>query len=83
MTESAELCEIIRDIRSDEANVYREIRRICAMCQDYDPKSSAWVNFFAQTQAKLMWAVTSNRPSELVMSRANAEHRNMGLRTWP
>jgi hypothetical protein len=30
-----------------------------------------------------MWAVTSNRPSELIMSRANAEHRNMGLRTWP
>ena len=28
----AELREIIRDIRSDEANVYRELRRICAMC---------------------------------------------------
>jgi hypothetical protein len=27
-----ELREIIRDIRSDEANVYREVRRICAMC---------------------------------------------------
>lgn len=31
-----ELREIIRDIRSDEANVYRELRQICAMCQDYD-----------------------------------------------
>jgi hypothetical protein len=30
----AELREIIRDIRSDEANIYRELRRICAMCQD-------------------------------------------------
>lgn len=30
----AELKEIIRDIRSDEANVYRELRTICAMCQD-------------------------------------------------
>ena len=32
----AQLREIIRDIRSDEANVYRELRRICAMCQGYD-----------------------------------------------
>jgi hypothetical protein len=79
----SELRDVIRDIRSDEANVYREIRRICAMCQDYDPKSSAWVNFFAQTQAKLMWAVTSNTPSEVIMSRANAGHPDMGLRTWP
>lgn len=35
----AELKEVIRDIRSDEANVYRELRTICAMCQDYDAKS--------------------------------------------
>jgi hypothetical protein len=33
----AELREIIRDIRSDEANLYRELRRICALCQDYEP----------------------------------------------
>jgi len=79
----AELRDIIRDIRSDEANVYREVKRICAMCQDYDPKSSAWVNFYAHMQAKLMWAVTSNTPSEVIMYRANAEHPNMGLRTWP
>ena len=34
------LRDIIRDIRSDEANVYRELRRICSMCQDYDPKTN-------------------------------------------
>jgi hypothetical protein len=78
----AELRDIIRDIRSDEANVYREIKRICAMCQDYDPKSAAWVNFYAHAQAKLMWAVTSNTPSEVIVSRANAGHPNMGLRIW-
>lgn len=38
----AELKEIIRDIRSDEANVYREVRQICAMCQDYDGPSASW-----------------------------------------
>lgn len=31
----AELRDIIRDIRSDETNVYRELRQICSMCQDY------------------------------------------------
>lgn len=78
----AELREIIRDIRSDEANVYREIRSICAMCSDYDPKSPAWHDFYAHTQAKLMWAVTTHTPSEMVKSRANADYENMGLRTW-
>ncbi len=34
-----ELKEIIRDIRASEANVYREVRSICALCQDYDPQS--------------------------------------------
>jgi hypothetical protein len=78
----AELRDIIRDIRSDEANVYREIKRICAMCQDYDPRSPAWIDFYSHTQAKLMWAVTSNTPSEVIMYRANADHPEMGLRTW-
>lgn len=78
----AELREIIRDIRSDEANVYRELRSICAMCSDYDSQSPAWHEFYAHTQAKFMWAVTTNTPSEMVISRANADHENMGLRTW-
>lgn len=78
----AELREIIRDIRSDEANVYRELRLICAMCGDYDAKSPVWHEFYAHTQAKLMWAVTTHTPAELIMSRANADHPNMGLRTW-
>lgn len=78
----AELREIIRDIRSDEKNVYRELRSICAMCQDYDPESQAWREFYQRTQAKLMWAVTSKTPSEIIVSRANAESENMGLQTW-
>jgi hypothetical protein len=45
----AELREIIRDIRSDEANVYRELRSICAMCQDYDGTSDAWHEFYKNT----------------------------------
>ncbi len=78
----AELREIIRDIRSDEANVYRELRNICSMCGDYDPKSPKWTEFYAHTQAKFMWAVTTHTPAEMIISRANADHENMGLRTW-
>ena len=77
-----ELRDIIRDIRSDEANVYREIRRICAMCQDYDGKSGAWREFYTRMQAKLLWAVTSNTPAMIFAERADASAPNMGLRSW-
>jgi hypothetical protein len=79
----AELKEIIRDIRSDEANVYRELRRICTMCQDYDGKSKAWRDFYQKTQAKIVYAVCSKTPSELLIDRANAAVDDMGLTNWP
>lgn len=79
----AELKEIIRDIRSDEANVYRELRSICAMCQDYDGRSKQWRDFYRKTQAKLIFAVSSNTPAEIINSRADATEQDMGLRTWP
>jgi len=79
----AELREIIRDIRADEANVYRELKQICAMSQDYDPKSSAALEFFKQTQAKLIFAVASQTPSEIIASRADHSAPNMGLQAFP
>lgn len=79
----AELREIIRDIRSDEANVYRELRSICAMCQDYDGSTESAREFYQRTQAKLVYAVTSHTPAEIVASRADHKLANMGLQTWP
>ncbi|MFZ2870270.1 RhuM family protein [Zavarzinia sp.] len=79
----AELREIIRDIRSDEANLYRELRRICAMCQDYDGKTEAARAFFQHTQAKLVYAVTSQTPAEIMASRADGHAPDMGLTNWP
>lgn len=78
----AELREIIRDIRSDEANVYRELRSICAMCQDYDGTTEVARAFYQHTQAKLVYAVTSHTPAEIVAARANHRSENMGLQTW-
>lgn len=79
----AELREIIRDIRSDEANVYRELQAICALCQDYDGSAAKAQSFFQKTQAKLIYAVVSQTPSEVVMARADHRLENMGLQSWP
>jgi hypothetical protein len=79
----AELREIIRDIRSDEANVYRELKRICSLCQDYDPASEGAATFFRQTQAKLVYAVVSKTPSEILLERADHRRPDMGLTNWP
>lgn len=79
----AELREIIRDIRAAEANVYAELRRICAMCQDYDPSSDISREFYIKMQAKLYWAVTSKTPAMILSERADAKSENMGLQVWP
>jgi hypothetical protein len=79
----AELRDIIRDIRASEANVYAELRKICAMCQDYDAQSESSREFYSYMQAKLYWAVTSHTPSEILKDRARAKTPNMGLQTWP
>jgi hypothetical protein len=78
-----ELREIVRDIRASEANTYAELRRICALCQDYDGSSEAAQKFFARMQAKLFWAVTSMTPSMLLVDRVDAAAPDLGLRTWP
>ncbi|MCV9938054.1 virulence RhuM family protein [Boseaceae bacterium BT-24-1] len=79
----AELREIIRDLRSEEANLYAELRRICSLCQDYDGSTEAARTFYQRVQAKLVYAVTSHTPAEIVAGRADCEAPNMGLQAWP
>jgi hypothetical protein len=78
----AELREIVRDIRAAEANVYAELRRICALCQDYDPASDAAREFYTHMQAKLYWATLSQTPSMVRIERASATAPNMGVQTF-
>lgn len=78
----AELREIIRDIRSDEVNLYAELRRICALCQDYDGSTQVAREFFQRMQARLVYAVTSHTPAEVVSGRADHAAENMGLTGW-
>lgn len=77
-----ELREIIRDLRSDEANLYAELQDICALCQDYDGSREAETHFFQYMQAKMVYAVVSHTPSEVLVSRADHRAENMGLQTW-
>ncbi len=77
-----ELREIVREIRADEANLYAELRAICALCQDYDPSSQEALKFFQHTQAKLIFAVCSQTPSEVIFDRSDPSAPNMGLQTW-
>ena len=78
-----ELKEVIRDIRASEANVYREVRSICALCQDYDPQSEEWRHFYARMQNTLLWAVCQMTGPEIIRRRADANVPNMGLTSWP
>lgn len=78
-----ELRDIIRDIRASEANLYAELRRICAMCQDYNGSEEASREFYQHTQAKLVYAVASMTPAGLVYNRADHQADNMGLQNWP
>ncbi|MGH6814702.1 MAG: RhuM family protein, partial [Hyphomicrobiaceae bacterium] len=77
----AELRRIIQDIRASEANVYAELRRILAMCSDYDHKSGG--DFFATFQNKLHFAVTGMTAAEILLDRADASKPNMALTNWP
>jgi hypothetical protein len=50
-----ELKEIIRDIRASEANVYKEVRSICSLCQDYDATAESCKHFLARMQNMLLY----------------------------
>jgi hypothetical protein len=78
-----ELREIIGDIRASEKNVFREIKEICALCQDYDPSSQSARDFYSAMQNKLLWSICSKTAPELIFERADATQPNMGLQTWP
>jgi len=77
-----ELRRIVQDIRSSEANVYREVRDLCTLVQDYEKASRAWQAFYARMQNKLFWAVLQATATHVRLERADADKPNMGLTTW-
>lgn len=77
-----ELLERIRDIRASEKRFYQKVRDLFALSSDYDPSDKATQMFFAETQNKLLFAVTGKTAAEIIVSRANAEDSNMALTSW-
>lgn len=74
-----ELKEIIREIRASTQNVYREVRRIVALCQDYDGRSETARAFYARMENKLLYVATNKTAPELLVERADATKPDMGL----
>jgi len=77
-----ELLERIRDIRASEKRFYQKVRDLFALSSDYDATDKATQMFFAETQNKLLYAVTQKTAAEIVVSRADASQPNMALTTW-
>ncbi len=77
-----ELLARIRDIRSSEKRFYQKVRDLFALSSDYDKSDKATQMFFAETQNKLLFAVTGKTAAEIVVERASAEFPNMGLTSW-
>lgn len=77
-----ELLAQIRDIRASEMRFYQKIRELFSLSSDYDKTDKATQMFFAETQNKLIYAVTHHTAAELVIARADASKFNMGLTSW-
>ena len=77
-----ELLARIRDIRASEKRFYQKVRDLFALSSDYDKTDKATQMFFAETQNKLLYAVTHQTAAELIVARADAQKPNMGLTTW-
>lgn len=77
-----ELLDRIRDIRSSEKVMYRQVLDLYATSVDYDPKSPESTAFFKMVQNKLHYAAHGHTAAELIYERANADKPFMGLTTF-
>lgn len=74
-----ELLDRIRDIRSSEKVMYRQVLDLYATSVDYDPKSAESISFFKLVQNKLHYAAHGHTAAEVIYERADAEKPFMGL----
>jgi len=74
-----ELLDRIRDIRSSEKVLYRQVLDLYATSVDYDPHSEDSIRFFKIVQNKLHFAAHGHTAAEVIFERADAEKPFMGL----
>ena len=77
-----ELLARIKDIRSSEKVLYRQVLDLYATAIDYDPKDSKSIEFFKIVQNKLHYATHGHTAPEVIYERAESDKPFMGLTTF-
>lgn len=77
-----ELLARIKDIRSSEKVLYRQVLDLYATSIDYDPKDSKSIEFFKIVQNKLHFATHGHTAPEVIYERADSDKPFMGLTTF-
>ncbi len=77
-----ELLDRIRDIRSSEKVLYRQVLDLYATSIDYDANSAESIAFFKIVQNKLHFAAHGHTAAEIIYERADSEKPFMGLKTF-
>ena len=77
-----ELLDRIRDIRSSEKALYRQVLDLYATSIDYDPKSPISIQFFKIVQNKFHYAVHGHTAAEVIYNRVDSNKPFMGLTSF-
>jgi len=78
-----ELLNRVRDIRSSEKVLYRQVLDLYATSVDYDPNTPESTEFFKIVQNKLHYAAHGHTAAEIIYLRANSDKPFMGLTVFP
>lgn len=74
-----ELLNRIRDIRSSEKVMYRQVLDLYATSLDYNPNAPESIEFFKMVQNKLHYAAHGHTAAEVIFQRADSQKPFMGL----
>lgn len=77
-----ELLNTIKDIRSSEKVLYRQVLDLYATSVDYDASDEETILFFKMVQNKMHYATHGQTAAEVIFNRADAEKDFMGLTTF-
>ncbi len=77
-----ELLDRIRDIRSSEKVLYRQVLDLYATAMDYDPRAGESLKFFKIVQNKIHFAAHGNTASEVIYLRVDSNKPFAGLTSF-
>jgi len=77
-----ELLDRIRDIRSSEKVMYRQVLDLYATASDYDPNSQESLTFFKIVQNKLHYAAHGHTAAEVIYLRVDSDKPFAGLSSF-